>query len=518
MDILSRFEGIVAQSPDKTAFVDRSETLSFGDLAAQAQRCACYLQQIGVSKGDRCIVSEDNSTSAAAVILAIWYCGAIPVLLHSQSTQAHTQIAIFKTGARLLITSALSNSDIDMTATHCFSSQSIVTESEKQKSHSKLHSRSAVPATAIASIVFTSGSTGGPKGVCQTHQSLISGCNSVFHCLKFNLNDTILCPVPWSFDYGFGQLLTTLLTGITQIIPESNSPFTICAALETDKPSVFVGVPSLFAGICQGLSPIANTDTSSVRLITSTGSKLHSSTIEALRCSFPNASISLNYGLTETYRTASLPVDAFETHSSSVGLAIPGVCISVIRPDNSTADVGELGEIVHSGSGVFAGYWGDQERTNAIRRNDPSWNTDDIQAPPVVFTGDLGWKDENGYLYIKGRKDRQIKTMGVLVSPDEVETILLNQDQLLEAAIVSKPHETLGELIVAVCVLKHNDSLSKKEIKIFCRQNMTPYMMPREIHIIETMPRTSTGKIDYAQLRLLYTEDCPNTSPVSGQS
>lgn len=513
MDILSRFEGIARQSPDNAALIDQSGTCSFRELAMQAQCCASFLLSIGVSRGDRCVVSEENSVNTAIVILGLWYCGGIPVLLHSQSTQAHTIYAITKSDAKLLVTSADSKVGINTPAVHCFSAKSLVNVSKGQHTASKVTSRPTESASMIASIVFTSGSSGGPKGVAQTHQSLISGCTSVFQCLQYRLDDSILCPVPWSFDYGFGQLLTTLLTGITQIIPESNTPFAICESLEKHKPSIFVGVPSLFAGLCQGLSPIGSTNTSSVRLITSTGSKLHSSTIEALIESFPDSLVSLNYGLTETYRSTSLPVNAFKSHSTSVGLAIPGVNITVIRPDNSVAAQGEIGEIVHSGSGVFSGYWGDQERTNSTRRNDPLWYFSAIQAPPAVFTGDLGWKDENGFLYIKGRKDRQIKTMGILVNPDEIETILLDQEQFQEVAIISRPHEILGELIIAVYVLKPHLGLSQKEMKVFCRQNMTPYMMPREFQLIESMPRTSTGKIDYFKLRNLYSNSSSSTRP-----
>ena len=500
MDILSRFEGVTQRWPEHAAFIDQSGICTFESLAVQAQGCAAFLRDIGVLRGCRCIVSEDNSSHTAIIILAIWHCGAIPVLVHAQSTQAHLERAIVKTDAKLIVSKMEAVASTEPTRANRFTADELIEALKRKQPSTRMGIRSSVPDSMIASIVFTSGSSGGPKGVAQTHQSLMSGCRSVFHCLKYQPTDTILCPVPWSFDYGFGQLLTTLQFGITQIIPASNSPFSICDSIEEHRPSILVGVPSLFAGLCQGLTPIADTDTSSVRLITSTGSRIHASTIKALGESFPDSAVSLNYGLTETYRSTSLPVDAFGTHPTSVGLPVPGVDITIIRPDNSTADPGEIGEIVHRGGGIFSGYWGDPAKTQSVRRADPLWSFDEMTAPPAVFTGDLGWKDDNGFLFIKGRRDRQIKTMGILVSPDEIETLLLDQEQLLEAAVISRTHEMLGELIIAVYVLKPESVLPQKAMKRFCRKHMSPYMMPREFHQLMSLPRTSTGKVDYPQL------------------
>jgi acyl-coenzyme A synthetase/AMP-(fatty) acid ligase len=264
---------------------------------------------------------------------------------------------------------------------------------------------------------------------------------------------------------------------------------------------VLAGVPSLYSSLCDGVTPIESTNTESLRLLTSTGSKFPVELRKSVTSKFRNADLSLNYGLTETYRTASLPKSLWTSNGDSVGYAIPGVRVSVLREDNTEALANEVGEIVHSGLGVFAGYWNEPELTSLTLKIDPLWPHNEITAPKAVFTGDLGWKDEQGLLYIEGRRDRQIKTMGVRVSPDEIEILLMKEESVKEAAIVSKQHEILGELIVAFVVYKPGLDVPLKELKKYCKSCMNQYMIPREFNIVETLPKTASGKTDYVSLK-----------------
>jgi acyl-CoA synthetase (AMP-forming)/AMP-acid ligase II len=146
-----------------------------------------------------------------------------------------------------------------------------------------------------ASIFFTSGSTGLPKGVTQSHQNLLWGAATVGACLGYRPDDRILCGIPWAFDYGWGQLLSTFVLGITQVIPSARTSIALCDAMAQHKPTVLPGVPALFGDLVRGVAPIRDTERGSIRLLTNTGSKIPPSLFPELLDVFPNAAVSLNY-------------------------------------------------------------------------------------------------------------------------------------------------------------------------------------------------------------------------------
>lgn len=504
MDIIGKFESIVRKDVKHAAFIDGTQAYSFATLQADSQAVSDRLIQLGITPGSRCLISTENSYRTATVILGTWYANAIPVLLNRQSPMHHFQHAATQTTAAVIVNDASDNLVIsadgrDLPAVTLLD----ITRAIQNPPTAARKIRPSVSANDVASIVFTSGSTGLPKGVAQSYQSLINACQSVSTCLDYRQSDRILCPVPWSFDYGFGQLLTTILTGITQIIPESPNPFNTGSTIEREKPTVLAGIPSLLASMCSGIG--ADTlDLSSVRLITSTGSKVSRGLLDSVQNLFPQAGICLNYGLTETYRSACLSPDLVDSHGDSVGQALPGVDLVIVRPDGSLAEPNETGEIVHRGQGLFSGYWGDPETTAKILKPDPCPAHIDIAPANVVFTGDLGYKDDGGFLYIKGRKDRMIKSMGVRVSPDDIESQLRNFIQICDVAVLSKADEIMGEKIVAVFVAKNPESFELKNLKKFCRTHLSPYMQPREFHQIEMLPRTTSSKTDYVTLKNSY--------------
>jgi acyl-CoA synthetase (AMP-forming)/AMP-acid ligase II len=506
MDIIGKFESIVRNNAEHTAFIDGRQPHSFATLQTDSQAVSERLNQLGIKPGSRCLVSTENSYRTATTILGIWYTNAIPVLLNHQSPFHHLQHAATQTKATAIVSDTSDDIMISVDGQDLLAINLLDIAQPTQKlpaPASKI--RPSISASDIASIVFTSGSTGLPKGVAQSHQSLINACQSVYSCLGYRPGDRILCPVPWSFDYGFGQLLTTMLTGITQLIPENPNPFNTGNLIEQEKPTVLAGVPSLLASMCSGIGA-DKLDLSSVRLITSTGSKVSRGLLDSVQDLFPGAGICLNYGLTETYRSACLNPGLVDSHGDSVGRAISGVDLVVVRPDGSLAEPNEIGEIVHRGQGLFSGYWGDPDSTAKVLKSDPCPAHTDIKPAKVVFTGDLGWKDDEGFLYIKGRKDRMIKSMGVRVSPDDIETQLRNYIQISDVAVLSKSDEIMGEKIVAVFVAKNPESFELKNLKKFCRTHLSPYMQPREFHQVAELPRTTSSKTDYVALNSSYSQ------------
>jgi long-chain acyl-CoA synthetase len=472
-----------------------TEAIGFGDMLYMAQGWASLLD---ARPGDRVVIAGRNSIALASAIPGIWARGAIPVFVHAEAPDHHIQHAVEQTDAVALLLDNGRELPALAATTRKFPlncPKASAPATRKLTQNGSYH----------GSIVFTSGSTGAPKGVVQTASNLASGVARIATALGYRQSDRILCPIPFAFDYGWGQLLSLLIGGMTLVLPETRGAAGICNALAQFRPTILAGVPAVFAELVSGMSPIRDTDRSSIRLITNTGSRIPDPVRVALRDLLPDAALSLNYGLTETYRSATLPLSEADSHPASVGYAMPGVRLSVVREDGSEAAPEEEGEIVHHGEGRFLCYWNDPKRTADVLRPDPLWNDNGSDGPPplVVFTGDLGRKDSDGRLYIHGRRDRQMKSMGVRVSPDEIERILTASGQLREIAVTSKANDMLGDMIVAVISLLPNSEETSvlKSLKAYARKHMSPYMQPREYILQENLPRNPNGKVDYPALK-----------------
>ena len=180
--------------------------------------------------------------------------------------------------------------------------------------------------------------------------------------------------------------------------------------------------------------------------------------------------------------------------------------IAVVDEAGAPVAPGDVGEVVHRGAGVFLGYWGDEAATAKVRRPDPLWRHPGIAAPPAVYTGDLGWLDAAGLLHLAGRRDRQIKSMGVRVSPEEIEAILIGSGLVREAAVLSRQHDIIGDLVVAVVAPDPRQADPIDALKRLARQEMSPFMQPRQYELIDALPRTASGKVDYPALRRRYVD------------
>lgn len=490
----NRFNDIASTRKTALAVQQGANGLTFTALHRAALAHAATLDQMGTRPGDRVLICAANSPDVLAWVAAIWHRGAIPTLLHQDAPSAHLAHARALTDPRVAVTSRDHDWPDDL---------AICTPDDDFTIARDIPDPAQNRADAPGSIVFTSGSSGLPKGVTQAGGTLIDGAARISALLDYSLQDRILCPVPFAFDYGWGQALSCLLEGITLILPEAPGGFATCNAISAHAPTVFAGVPAVYGDLTAGLAPVRTTARDSIRLLTNTGSKIPAPVWTELCALFPEAEISLNYGLTETYRSAALPVDLARSRSDSVGHAVPGVELCVLRPDGALAAPGEEGEIVHHGAGTFLGYWEDPVRTAEVLRPDPLG-----RGGLAVFTGDLGSIGHDGLLRIHGRRDRQMKSMGVRVSPDEVEAILLESDAVAEVGVIALPNHMLGDMIVACIVPSARDADAspphkaiKKHLAGYARASMSPYMQPRRWEFFDALPRTRSAKVNYPELR-----------------
>lgn len=491
-DLWSAFAATVARCPTRAALRRGGHDVSFEALMARAQALRAEYRRRGVRPGSRVLCWTSNEADLAAALAAAWGEGAIPAIIDPACRLSQLTHAVQTAAPDLLVRTGAATLPGAIDTVVLLADETSCSSAAPAAAHRAL-------STDAASIVFTSGSTGRPKGVVQSHANLLRGCRAVASYLGLCDDDVLLCPVPWSFDYGYGQLLSTLTLGITQVIPTAFTPFGVCEAIERHRPTVLAGVPSLFSYLMGGMSPVRETDCASLRLITNTGGQVPGPVLSALAESFPEARVVLNYGLTETYRSCYVPGGA-RPRPGLIGTAIPGADVIVLGEDGVEADTGEEGEIVHRGDYVCLGYWNDPQATAATIRPDPLAPAGHPRPPSVVFTGDYGYRDDDGLIVYRGRRDHLLKSMGVRVSPGEVESLLYDSGLVAFAAVFGLPHDLLGHEVCAAVTLQHDDESARAALARYARQVMTPAMLPRRYVFKAALPRTTTGKIDYPAL------------------
>jgi len=346
----------------------------------------------------------------------------------------------------------------------------------------------------FAQIIYTSGSTGLPKGVTLTHSNLWSGTRSVVSYLQIRADDRIASLLPFSFDYGFNQLLCAVGTGALLVVERSPLPQQIVTTLRACEVTVLPCVPPLWLQLL-GTQAFRSNAITSLRAMTNTGGRIPIDGVRRLRSANPQAKLFLMYGLTEAFRATFLPPELVDTHPDSIGRAIPGTEIMVVREDLSPCQVGEVGELVQRGSTVSAGYWNDPETTKRVFRPNPLRAPGTPDSERVVFSGDLVRRDADGLLYYVGRRDGLIKSLGFRISPDEIADVIYASGQVVEAVVGTAPDEVRGDAIVAFVVL--TETGTAEAVRRFCRAELPPYLHPSRIEARPELPRTSSGKFDF---------------------
>jgi long-chain acyl-CoA synthetase len=338
-------------------------------------------------------------------------------------------------------------------------------------------------------LVYTSGSTGFPKGVMMTHQNVVAAATSITTYLENTPDDIILNVLPISFDYGLYQVLMAAKVGATLVLEKSFAfPQAIFNRVIEEKVTGLPLVPTMAALILQmkDLKPGAFPH---LRYITNTAAALPPDHIRRLQELFPSTTLFSMYGLTECKRCTWLPPAELPKRPGSVGIAIPGTEAYVVDDAGNRVGANVTGELVIRGAHVMKGYWENPEATaKALRPGPFPWEM-------VLHTGDLFRTDEDGFLYFVGRKDDIIKTRGEKVSPKEVENVLYALPGIREAAVVGVPDALLGYAIKAVVALAPGAELKEQDIIRHCAKNLEDFMVPKLVEFRDELPKTESGKI-----------------------
>jgi acyl-CoA ligase (AMP-forming) (exosortase A-associated) len=353
----------------------------------------------------------------------------------------------------------------------------------------------------LAAIVYTSGSTGKPKGVMLSHANILAGSRIVCTYLGITEKDRILAVLPLSFDAGLNQLMTAFEKGGTCVLINFVFAREIVEVLIKEKITGLAGVPTLWSLLTQPNSTLAKQPLLHLRYITNTGGAMPQAVLKVLREVLQTTKIFLMYGLTEAFRSTYLAPEELDRRPTSIGKAIPDSEILVLDDQGRLCQPGEVGELVHRGPTVSLGYWNRPEDTARALRPNPLLPPEIGDSEKVCYSGDLVRMDEDGFLYFVGRRDTMIKSSGFRISPTEVEEVLFQSGKLGGAAVIGVPDEMLGQSIKAFVVPRGGDEINTEALLAHCARKMPRYMVPKVIAILTELPKTSSGKVDYALLR-----------------
>ena len=486
----------------RSALVDEQGPLSYAALLDRVERTAAALRRHGVCPGSRVAVFAPKSIGCVQALLAINAANASFVPVNPQLKPGQLQHILRDSGAQLFISTRARLEELGVGTLGSVPTLALEDLLEQAITLAPRAGEDRLPVGCdgdVAAILYTSGSTGLPKGVVLTQRNLVAGALSVADYLGLAPDDVVLGVLPLSFDAGLSQLGTALAAGACYVPHEFVHASQLPRVCARHGVTTITAVPPLW----HLMSEVKwGAEALQVRRIANTGGHMTATLLQALRAHFRAARPFLMYGLTESFRSTFLDPDELERRPDSMGRAVPNAEIAVVRADGSECEPGEPGELVHRGGFVTLGY------LNAPGRSEERFKPWPRAVPGVhrpemaVWSGDTVRRDAEGFLYFIGRNDEMIKTSGQRVSPTELETVIGACPGVAGVAVVGLPDERLGQRIVA-CVVLADPAPDETAIMVHCRQQLPGFMVPRKLLRLDSLPLNANGKLDRPRIRAL---------------
>jgi amino acid adenylation domain-containing protein len=510
--LVSEFlERSARRRPEKTALVCGPHRHTYGAINAEANRFAHCLLERDLSRQDRVAVYLENSAEAVISIFGILKAGGIFVVVNPQAKSPRLSFILNDCDVRAIVTSRRLFRAVRSGLEGCRGLRHVFLVDDPPASPGAIEGGRFHPAAFhealarcpdgqpakrcldidLASIIYTSGSSGRPKGVMLTHLNMVSAAHSIIEYLENTADDIILSCLPLSFDYGLYQVLMGFLFGGTVIMEKDFVyPFRILELMRKENASGFPIVPAMAAIFLQ-LREFDQFKFPRLRYITSTAQVFPPAHLKRLVEIFPETRIFSMYGLTECKRVSYLPPEELSRRPASVGKAMPNTETYLVDETGRVITTPWTpGELVVRGANVMKGYWNLPEET--AKRLRPGV----YPAESVLHTGDIFQMDEDGFLYFVSRLDDLIKTGGETVSPKEVEDVLYELDGVREAAVIPVEDRILGLAVKAVVVLSADSTLKEKDIIAHCSRQLEKFKIPQQVEIRRSpLPKTDSGKI-----------------------
>lgn len=502
--LLHHFLEMSAQRcPDATAIIQPDSETSYGVLDRLANQFANLFVTRGVKRGDRILIALENGVEMVAAYFGALKAGGVAVPVSADPRNDRLLKIVADCDPRICVLHA--NIPQDTLAAIAKDGRTTLVVGAAAPGLSNAEAMDALLAAAgdgrpavrsidadLALIVYTSGSTGEPRGVMLTHRNVVANTRSIVRYLQLTGRDRVMCVLPFHYVYGLSLLHTHISVGACIVIENRAAfPNVVLNGMQTHRVTGLAGVPSTFALLLHR-SSLETTPLPDLRYVTQAGGAMPPNRIAEWRQRGPQVPFIVMYGATEaSARLTYLDPAVQPQRTGSIGKAIPNVEIVVRREDGTAAAPGEIGELVARGSNIARGYWNDDVETS--RRFDHLG----------YHTGDLGYADEDGYLYLVGRKHDMIKVGAHRVGAREIEDAISEYPGVHEVAVVAAPHDLLGEAPVAFVSLRDGEaSVSRDALMSFLRGRLPAYKMPQHVSVRGELPKIpGIGKIDRVLLQ-----------------
>jgi acyl-CoA ligase (AMP-forming) (exosortase A-associated) len=496
------------RGPLRPALIHGHESLCYGALAELVARWRAALAAAGLERHARVAVCMEKRFDMVAALLATMSAGGIVVPVNPQLKPAQVGHILRDCDASILVTTRARLQTLRDQLLGPWPRIILCDGPAADPGVATLADLAAPGADAPsavaavidhdpAAILYTSGSTGLPKGIVLSHRNLCAGAESVNAYLAHGADDVILSVLPLSFDAGLSQLTTAIAVGARLVLVNYLTAAEVAAVAARERATSLTAVPPLWRQLVAARWPEAARDR--LRIFANTGGHMPRDLLARLRALFPHARPFLMYGLTEAFRSTYLDPAEVDRRPDSIGKAVPNAEVHVLRPDGTPAAPDEAGELVHRGACVTLGYWNRPDLTALRFRPFPRQPGQIPLADMAVWSGDLVRRDADGFLYFITRPEDMIKTSGFRVSPTEVEEAVLESGFVEEAVAFGAPHPELDHGIVVMAVARAGASLPA--LRAHCRRVMPGYMVPQAIVLCAALPRNPNGKLDRASLK-----------------
>lgn len=499
MNLADRIKLSCLKYSEKQFFFE-DELITYSQLWERASKVRKSLESLGVQPGDRIALQLPKCLEFLYVHLANLQLGSITVPLNPSYTQDEISYFLSDSGAKIFITIPDHVDFAQPGSIHFPELQAVIVvgTSEKAMSFSTLLSSDAsdapFPAQSedTALIIYTSGTTGRSKGAMLSHKNLLFNLEALHTSWGHSDQDVLLHVLPIFHIHGLLVAFHGALHAGMKIVMRSRfDPIDVLTSIQNYQCTVFMGVPTMYHRLLQVNNPESfNLD--SMRLWVSGSAPLSTTTLKRFEQVFKH-SILERYGMSETGMNVSNPLNGIRK-PGSVGLPLPGVALRILDSEKKDVKEGEVGEIWIKGDNVFKGYWKMPQKTA-----ESFWEG-------WFKTGDLGYQDHDGYLYLVGRSKDLIISGGMNVYPKEIESLIDTVPTVEETAVIGIPDDDLGERVVAVLVPRNNRRIDLEEVEKLCKNNLAGYKRPKNYFITKELPRNAMGKVMKNQLRIKYSK------------
>ena len=470
--------------PNKIAITDDTASITYNELLKKSKFVSNSIRDV-IKCGQSVSLLSENSISFIIAYFGILMAGGIVHIVPPNSSDKQLQFQIEKVKPVIIVCSETLVDKITRNQYKHILISELINNSSKIN-HNDIHDKF----NEVSSVIFTSGTTGTPKGVKLKHENIIFVTKNIIKIIGVRSDDVEINPLQLSHSFGLGCLHTTIAQGATSIIFRNSINLKeIIDAVTINKATGFVGVPATFQKILLNYKQEFKEAGKNFHYLLTNSAPMPKDDIQEIIKLFPLTNFFTYYGLTEASRSTFLLFNNNITKIESVGKPAPNVEIKIITNNGDTSNEHEIGEVLIKGPNVIDEYWAGTAEASKIK---DGW----------LATGDLGFLDSDGYLYLKGRKDDMINVGGEKVSPIEIELMIKQLDKIQDVGVIGVPDKTFGEIPVAFIVTEFN--LETNEILGYCIKTLERYKIPQNFIFVDSIPKNESGKIERNVLRKMY--------------